>query len=138
MTNAQKWVIVFLVLFILLLALSKLTKREESSTESTSTEETMQNGEPAQINAENLIAKNRCVSCHGRDLNGSSMGPSLINLSANWEKSDLVSYLQNPSSFLSNARMAMLKDKYGRDMPAVKNMTAEELDVLASFLLDIK
>ncbi|MBU0473047.1 MAG: cytochrome c [Bacteroidetes bacterium] len=138
MTNAQKWVTIFLVLFILLLVLSKLTKREESSTESTSTEETMQNGETQQISAENLIAKNKCASCHGRDLNGSGMGPSLINLSTNWEKDDLVSYLQNPSSFLSSARMAMLKDKYGQDMPAFKNMSAEELDALASFLLDIK
>ena len=33
MTNAQKWVSAFLVLFILLLALSKITNREESETE---------------------------------------------------------------------------------------------------------
>lgn len=138
MTNAQKWVSIVLVLFILLLALSKLTDREESSNETNYSEENTSTTEPTSVTPEELIAKNKCQTCHGRDLNGSGMGPSLENLSTNWDKTNLISYLQNPSAFLNSERMKMLSDRYGREMPAVENLTNEELDMLADYLLKLK
>jgi len=139
MTNAQKWVTVFLLLFVLLLALSKLTNKDEkSSSEANYSEENVNPNETVQINAEKLISQNRCLTCHGRDLGGSGMGPSLTNLSDNWEKDALINYLKDPSSFLNIARMAVLREKYGSDMPAVKNLSNDEISAIAEFLLKLK
>jgi len=139
MTNAQKWVTVFLLLFVLLLALSKLTNKDEkSSSEANYSEENVNPNETVQINAEKLISQNKCLTCHGRDLGGSGMGPSLTNLSDNWEKDALINYLKDPSSFLNIARMAVLREKYGSDMPAVKNLSNDEISAIAEFLLKLK
>ena len=139
MTNAQKWVTVFLILFVLLLALSKLTNKDEkSSSEANYSEENVNPNETVQINAEKLISQNKCLTCHGRDLGGSGMGPSLTNLSDNWEKDALINYLKDPSSFLNIARMAVLREKYGSDMPAVKNLSNDEISAIAEFLLKLK
>lgn len=135
MTNAQKWVSVFLVLFVLLLVLSRLTKKEDQESDSYYGEESVSTSESQEINAENLLANNRCYVCHGNDLNGSGMGPSLANVNANWKATNLVSYLENPKAFLSNPRMAALKDKYNREMPAVDHLTQEELNAIAEYLL---
>ena len=106
MTNAQKWVTAFLVLFILLLVLSKMTDRQESETDMTDSEmaATEYNGSEQEQSSEiyvgDLLANNRCFTCHGSDLNGTGMGPSLANVSENWKKVNLISYFQNPKAFL--------------------------------------
>jgi cytochrome c2 len=137
MTNAQKWVSAFLVLFILLLVLSKMTDRQNSVEETNHFENI---DSPAMqtegINVENLMANNRCFTCHGRDLNGSGMGPSLAKVGDNWKKASLVSYFQNPKAFLSNPRMAILSEKYDRDMPSIERLSIEELEALADYLLN--
>ena len=142
MTNAQKWVSSFLVLFILLLVLSKMTNRQESETETVETvePENYESGEnqSSEIYVGDLLANNRCFTCHGNDLNGTGMGPSLANVSDNWKKVSLISYFQNPKAFFSNPRMASLKKNYNRDMPAQERMSLEELDALAEYLLTRK
>ena len=144
MTNAQKWVTAFLVLFILLLVLSKMTNRQESETDLPAsdmvTTENIESGaeQSSDIYVGDLLANNRCFTCHGKDLNGTGMGPSLANVSDNWKKVNLISYFQNPKAFLSNPRMAILKEKYNRDMPAQERMSLEELDALAEYLLTRK
>lgn len=142
MTNAQKWVSAFLVLFILLLVLSKITNRQESETYEAEKMVTENVESPAnessEISVEDLLANNRCYTCHGNDLNGTGMGPSLAKISENWEKISLVSYFKNPKAFLSNPRMAVIKENYNRDMPAQETMTQEELETLADYLLTRK
>lgn len=137
MTNAQKWVSAFLVLFILLLVLSKMTNRQESETNEVEKIEATAN-ESSEVSVEDLLASNRCYTCHGNDLNGTGMGPSLAKISENWEKISLVSYFKNPQAFLSNPRMAVIKENYNRDMPAQETMTQEELETLADYLLTRK
>ena len=66
------------------------------------------------------------------------MGPSLANVTSNWEKADLVSYFKNPKAFLSIPRMAVLKEKYSKEMPAQEKMTSDELERLAEYLLNRK
>ncbi len=142
MTNAQKWVSAFLVLFILLLVLSKMTDRQESESNivETVTQENIETpaDESSKIYVGDLLANNRCFTCHGKDLNGTGMGPSLANVSDNWKKMSLVSYFQNPKAFLSNPRMSVLKEKYNREMPAQERMSQEELEALADYLLTRK
>lgn len=135
MTNAQKWVSVFLVLFVLLLMLSRLTKREDDESDSYYGEETVSMNESQEINVQSLLANNRCLVCHGRDLSGSGMGPSLANVNANWNATNLASYLENPKAFLDSPRMAVLEDKYSSVMPAVKNLTQEEINAIVEYLL---
>lgn len=136
MTNAQKWVAGFLLLFVLLLALSKMTERGESKKDSYSSMEAESNQTTTAISVENILANNRCYICHGRDLQGSGMGPSLAKVGENWKKPSLVSYFQNPTAFLNNQRMVALKDQYNRDMPAFENLTQEELNALADYLIN--
>ena len=136
MTNAQKWVAGFLLLFVLLLALSKITDRGESKNDSYSSMEAESNQTSNVVNVEDILASNRCYICHGRDLKGSGMGPSLSKVKENWKQASLVSYFQNPTAFLNNQRMAALKDQYNRDMPAFENLTQEELNTLADYLIN--
>jgi len=142
MTNAQKWVTAVLVIFILLLVLGKMTKREDSETvyEDTYVSENVESeAKPSSgIYVSDLLANNRCFTCHGNDLNGTGMGPSLANVSDNWNKVDLVSYFKNPKGFFNNPRMAKLRDNFKTDMPAQEKMTHEELEALAEHLLTRK
>ncbi len=135
MTNAQKWVSVFLILFILLLVLSKVTARQGSEVEEI---ENIAEVKPQStgIDVKSLLANNRCYTCHGGDLNGTGMAPSLAKVGDNWKVGNLVSYLQNPKAFLNNTRMAVLKQKYGREMPAQDKMTNDELKALAEYLIN--
>lgn len=137
MTNAQKWVAGFLVLFVLLLVLSKMTDREASKSDSYESEEvTTTETISTEIDVEKLMANNRCYVCHGRDLGGSGMGPSLANVGENWKQASLVSYFQNPTAFLNNTRMVALKSQYNRDMPALESLSQEELNALAEYLIN--
>lgn len=139
MTNAQKWVSAFLVMFILLLVLSKMTTRTESETEIVESEYgELVADQSSEINVEDLLASNRCFTCHGMDLDGTGMGPSLANVSDNWKKISLVSYFKNPKAFLSNPRMMVIKEKYNKEMPAQERMSMEELETLAEYLLTRK
>ena len=142
MTNAQKWVSAFLVLFILLLALSKITNREESDTEEYETVSTdnyeSETNESPEIYVGDILANNRCYTCHGNNLNGTGMGPSLANVNANWKKEDLVNYFKNPSAFMNIPRMAKLKENYNSVMPAQPGLSQEELEALADYLLSKK
>ncbi len=139
MTNAQKWVSIFLVMFILLLVLSKMTNRQGNENETTVFEDIESvETESVEINIDYLLGSNRCYTCHGKDLNGTGMGPSLAKVGDNWKKVSLVSYFQNPKAFLNNTRMAVLKEQYNRDMPAQERMTMEELEAVAEYLLNRK
>jgi len=137
MTNAQKWVSAFLVMFILLLVLSKMTDREEDEAEIYETKSAQSvDSQPKELDIDYLLGSNRCYTCHGKDLNGTGMGPSLAKVSENWKTPSLVSYFQNPKAFLNNPRMAVLKEKYNREMPAQEKMTMEELEAVAEYLLN--
>ncbi len=134
MTNAQKWVSVFLALFILLLVLAKMTSSEEEETFGAESIEADAN-QSLGMQVTDLLADNKCLICHGTNLEGSGRGPSLANVSDNWEKAELIKYFKNPKAFLSEPRMAILKDKYDKEMPAQEKMSHEELDALAEYLL---
>lgn len=136
MTNAQKWVAGFLLLFVLLLALSKMTQKEDGENAPINAMSSEANPSTGAVDVENILASNRCYVCHGRDLNGSGMAPSLAKVGENWKKPSLVSYFQNPTAFLNNQRMAALKDQYNRSMPAFENLSQEELNALADYLLN--
>jgi len=136
MTNAQKWVSIFLVLFVILLALSKLTSRNEDESynsndkyNSTQTEQMSQ--------AEILISNNKCMDCHGSNLDGSASGPSLTKVGQDWTKEELLKFLKDPSAFASDPRVQLHKGKYRKSMPAVDKMNDNELNILADHLMNL-
>lgn len=140
MTNAQKWVSIFLFLFVILLVLSKLTSRSENETnyEIDESNYSQTESQSEQMSgAEILISNNKCMDCHGKNLEGTVSGPSLQNLSKNWNKEDLVKFLQDPRSFSDDPRMNVLKGKYRFSMPPVSKLNDEELNILIDHLLSL-
>lgn len=135
MTNAQKWISLFLVLFILLLVLAKMTS-DKSGFETSTISATESAESTSAISAESILANNRCYICHGQDLNGTGRAPSLLMVAKNWNKGNLISYLQNPQAFMNNERMLVLQERYSGKMPAQENLSEEELNILAEYLLN--
>jgi hypothetical protein len=137
MTNAQKWIAAFLALFVLLFLLSKLTDTTEDDFESIDFyDEEIQEDESS---AFALINKTNCTSCHGTDLRGASLGPTLYNLSEYWDRDGLINYLRNPSSYSGDARFEEYNEKYSDIiMPAYGNIDVKDLGRMADYILSLK
>lgn len=79
---------------------------------------------------------NACGICHGREREGTELGPPLRNLARFWSAERLQAFLKEPESFrTSSERMAQLAELYPADMPGLPAATAEELTALAAYLL---
>lgn len=136
MTNAQKWVAAFLALFLVLLIIGKLTKKEDS--EDSVMQQMMQKTEQTQQEADGLtlIQQNRCLNCHGENLQGTQMAPALSNLKEFWDRDKLINYLRNPSSFGTDKRFVDYKEKYQNIiMPSYNNIDVKNLGKIADYLL---
>ncbi len=134
MTNAQKWLAVFLGLFIFLFLLGRMTnkKDEAKQPESEYVEKTMQSNE--EKDGLQLIRENGCTSCHGQNLEGSNIAPALVKIKENWDREDLINYLRNPSSF-SNNRLKEYRLKYKNIiMPSFNNLDVKDLGKIADYL----
>ena len=138
MTNAQKWVFIFLVIFMALFALSKLTEKEDSYIETNEYYEESQT-EPAQVNdGLALIRRTGCVSCHGSNLEGSNVGPSLQNIAQYWSRDGLINYLRNPSSYEGGERFKNYKAIYSNVvMPPYDNVDVKDLGKMAEYILSL-
>jgi len=138
MTKPQIWVSTFLVLFILLFVLGRLTKEEKVEREfSNQINNTETEINTAELTAERLIKNFGCVNCHGTDLAGTSIGPSLKNLSEFWSKESLITYLRNPMAYMDQERFKEYKKKYpGQIMPGYGEKNIKDLGKIAEFLLD--
>ncbi len=138
MTKPQIWVSAFLVLFILLFILGRLTKEEKAERDfsdqmnNTGTEQST-----GELTAEQLVEDFGCVSCHGADFSGTNMGPSLKNLTEFWSKEGLITYLRNPMAYMDQERFKEYKKKYpGQIMPGYGEKNIKDLGKIAEFLLD--
>lgn len=135
MTNAQKWLAAFLVLFVFLFLLGRITSKKEEITykDNTYSEKTLQSNE--EKDGLQLIRENGCTSCHGQNLEGSNIAPALVNIKEYWGRDNLINYLRNPSSF-SNERMKEYRMKYKNIMmPSYNNLDVKDLGKIADYLL---
>lgn len=138
MTNAQKWVFVFLVLFMALFALSKLTEKDDLITEIPEYYEQSADVTVTVDDALVLIRKTGCVSCHGNNLEGSKVGPSLQNVAQYWSRDGLLNYLRNPSSYEGGSRFADYKKMYSNVvMPPYDNLDVKDLGKIAEYILSL-
>lgn len=138
MTKPQIWIASFLVLFIILFVLGRITKEEEPVKNIPQTEITSPTTSE-NLSAEELIVNFGCVNCHGSELQGTMQGPALKNLSKYYSRKDLISYLRNPQSFMSSARLGEYREQFPNIMmPNFSNKNIKDLGKLADYLLGLK
>lgn len=140
MTKTQIWSTAFLVLFIGLFFLNSLTKDQykESGSADTPYQENS-NQQASEISAAEMVGNWGCQTCHGQDLKGTVMAPTLMNLAKNYDRDRLINYLRNPNSFMDSDRFKEFKEKYKNIvMPAYNNKDIKELGKVADYLLGLQ
>ena len=146
MTNAQKWVAGFLLLFVIFFVLGKITEDDgtTTSTEQYMGEQQGQQEEDSKFSEEQqsgltLIKNNGCTSCHGNDLKGTNLAPSLYTAGKYWDRDGLINYLRNPSDFSGEDRFEELKQKYNNTiMPSYGNLNVKDLGKMADYILSLE
>ena len=138
MTNAQKWMGVFLVLFLALFLLGKMTEKEETfDIEEDYYAETNTESAPQANDGLKLINNVGCTACHGVDLGGTKMAPALTNLKEYWTRNELINYLRNPSSYADENRLKEYKEQFKNIMmPSYNNIDVKDLGKMADYLLE--
>jgi mono/diheme cytochrome c family protein len=143
MTNAQKWVSVFLGVFILLFVLSKVVEKDDvvvpHDVEEYAQQEQVETA-PQQASGLTLIQQNGCMACHGRDLKGNgNLGPSLYNAKKHWTRDELINYLRNPGDYNNDPRFDEYADKYKNIMmPSFDNLDVKDLGIIADYILSLE
>jgi mono/diheme cytochrome c family protein len=139
MTKPQIWVAAFLIVFILLFMLQKLTQEEETTRDLSSAMNSQMMEESttgSDLSAEELISNFGCTNCHGGNLQGTQMAPALTNLSQYWGKESLLNYLRNPNDFMNQERFIEYKEKYPNQiMPPYGNKDIKDLGKIVDYLL---
>lgn len=138
MTKPQIWVAAFLLLFIVLFMIGRLTKEEEVMKDlSGMNNSSMGEQTTSELTGDKLIQTFGCINCHGADLAGTNMGPSLKGIKEFWSSRDnLINYLRNPNSFMDKDRFKEYKVKYPNGiMPSYGNKDVKDLGKIADYLL---
>ncbi len=143
MTNAQKWIAAFLVLFIVLFIFSRNALKEEIDVNDIEFYEP-ETSSPTSANTSEMdglaLLKNiGCTSCHGGNLEGTKMAPALIMAKQHFDRNELINYLRNPADYSSDPRFDMYQDKYkGIIMPSYSNIDVKKLGKIADYLLSLE
>ena len=138
MTKPQIWVAAFLLLFIVLFMIGRLTKEEETMKDfSGMNDSPMGQQSSEELTGDKLIQSFGCINCHGSNLAGTNMGPSLKGLKQFWSSRDnLINYLRNPNSFMDKDRFKEYKVKYPNGiMPSYGNKDVKDLGKIVDYLL---
>jgi cytochrome c2 len=138
MTNAQKWMAVFLVVFVVLFLLNKSLQEDEPTMPMNGMYENQNQTAQANPDGLTLIDNLGCKSCHGEDLNGTNMAPSLYQVKNYWTRDKLINYLRNPSSYNGGERFEAYKQKFQNVvMPSYSNVEVKDLGKIADYLLKL-
>lgn len=139
MTKPQIWVAAFLLLFIVLFMLARLTKEDEAPMKDFSgmNDSPMGQQSSEELTGERLVMTFGCVNCHGSNLAGTNMGPALKGLKQYWSnRDDLINYLRNPNSYMDSDRFQSYRAKYSNGiMPSYGNKDVKDLGKIADYLL---
>ncbi len=147
MTKAQIWVAGFLGAFVLLFLLQSFTTDPNigygaSYNPQESTGDTMNQGgtmDAQELSGLDLINDWGCKTCHGGNLEGTTMAPALANLSSFYDRDKLINYLRNPNSFMDQDRFKKYKEKYrGIIMPSYGQHSVKQIGKVADYLLEGK
>lgn len=92
------------------------------------------NGGPASGGA--IYQGANCALCHSADLSGTSLGPSLFDLSNNWTAAELADYVAHPEEAqINNLRLRALDQEFSTDMPPFDGLSPKHRMALAEWLL---
>lgn len=139
MTKPQIWVAVFLLLFIVLFLLGRITQKEEPTKDfSGMNNQSMGEQNTTELSGDKLVQSFGCINCHGADLAGTNMGPSLKGIKQYWSSRDnLINYLRNPNSFMDKDRFREYKQRFPNGiMPSYGNKDVKDLGKIADYLLE--
>ncbi|MFC2083921.1 c-type cytochrome [Bacteroidota bacterium] len=137
MTNAQKWVAVVLGLFLVLFLISRFTKNDDQADTNFDSYNEQESSSNTKTDGLDLVTKIGCISCHGDDLKGTELGPSLFLVNEYWSRGKLINYLRNPSSFSGDERFEEYKKTYRALMPSYNNIDVKQLGIIAEFILGL-
>jgi len=138
MTNAQKWILTFLGVFTILLIITWTTMDDGSDSGMMQQMGSSMTQSESQDDNLALFNKVGCVSCHGADLKGTGMAPSLVSAKDFWKRDALINYLRNPSSYSTDSRFVEYKQQYKSIMPSYDNVDVKELGKMADYILQLK
>lgn len=84
-----------------------------------------------------IYAGSNCKLCHGSDLLGTALGPSLADAEENWTVATLAQYFETPAEVIdTNIRLKMVAQEYDTDMPAYDSLLAKHREVLAAWVIE--
>ena len=142
MTKPQIWVAAVLILFFALYLLEMNTKRSDEQVKPKPTGVMQQQQQTTQVSANQpptqIVANLGCTGCHGGDLSGTQMAPSLHSVKDNWSRDGLINYLRNPQSYMSSKRFQEFKAKYPNAMmPSFNNIDVKVLGKVSDYLMSL-
>lgn len=83
-----------------------------------------------------IYAVSGCAACHGDDLRGSNLAPSLLGLGQYWRRADLAGFFSSPDRAAAlESRLGTLGKEYQMVMPPYDHLSAEQRNTLAVWLL---
>ncbi len=141
MTKPQIWVSVFLALFILLFILQRAVSDKDTMPERSGMNNVPQTQDMSttEMTPQQLMVKLSCTNCHGSDLTGTKLAPSLHGVGQFWSRDKLINYLRNPMAFMDSDRFKEYKQKYpGSIMPGFGNIDVKDLGRIADYLLTLQ
>lgn len=135
MTNAQKWVAGFLLLFLTLFFLNQITKDRNDNNDAGY----MSSSASVEKTGKELFVSVGCSDCHGTDLKGTKMAPSLYSAKDYWSRDNLINYLRNPLSYSGDERFENYKKQYpNKIMPSFSQVDVKDLGKIADYILSLK
>lgn len=131
MSKAQVWIAVFLGIFIVLFLINQSTEEEKFVSKSEEISSKSNSNDIAKI-----LEDQNCYACHGANLQGTSLGPSLENIKKYWKNSEeLANYLSNPDKFMHLDRFKEYKKQFKTIMPPYNTLSREQLIKICDYLL---
>jgi len=86
---------------------------------------------------EAIYAGSNCSMCHGKDLMGTSLGPSLADAEVNWTVETMMEYFQEPEEVVAKTpRLMLLSQDYSTDMPPYDGLLVKHQRVLAEYVIE--
>ncbi|MCK6604996.1 MAG: cytochrome c [Ignavibacteriaceae bacterium] len=147
MSKSIIWVGIFVAAFAGLLLLQHFTSDEYSGGGESgyggmgggASENTTQAGGGEELSGAQLFANFGCVNCHGAEMQGTKMGPSLAGVAKYYNREKLIAYLRNPEANMSGDRFDQYKKDFpGGLMPSYGNRDPKDLGKIADFILSSK
>ncbi|MCF8262319.1 MAG: cytochrome c [Melioribacteraceae bacterium] len=139
MTNAQKWITAALLLFLILFFLQKFTETDEIDLDDMEYYQSDSEMQPKELDGLALMKNIGCLNCHGGDLKGGKLAPSLYSANELFDRSELINYLRNPASYSNDKRFEEYKKKYTNIvMPSYNNIDVKNLGIIADYLLALE